>query len=105
MLATPASPVRERLGAEERANLQAKSPPREQIPIKFNPPSGQQINISGREIIRQGFQLRGISDEAVETIIDSISTATISQYACTYRLWYKYCEEKQIPVFQANVLQ
>ncbi|CAH2011600.1 unnamed protein product [Acanthoscelides obtectus] len=104
-MATPASPVREGLGAEERANLQAKSPPREQIPIKFNPPSGQQINISGREIIRQGFQLRGISDEAVETIIDSISTATISQYACTYRLWYKYCEEKQIPVFQANVLQ
>lgn len=36
-------------------------------------------------------------------MISSISDSTIQQYNSTYRLWWNYCSEKELPLYEARI--
>nr|CAI5822429.1 unnamed protein product [Callosobruchus analis] len=39
---------------------------------------------------------------AMDTALHSVSSATLAQYNCTYKLWWKFCSRQKILPFQAN---
>ncbi|XP_018576400.1 uncharacterized protein LOC108914952 [Anoplophora glabripennis] len=45
---------------------------------------------------------RNVPAAVIDTMISSISEATIKQYNTTYRLWWDFCVVNNIPVFQAT---
>ncbi|KAI7815291.1 Uncharacterized protein RDOM_000431 [Rhyzopertha dominica] len=56
-----------------------------------------------RTIIRQAFLGKGVPENAISTMMSSLSAATIKQYETTYKLWWKFCAQQQTDPFAASV--
>nr|CAI5833870.1 unnamed protein product [Callosobruchus analis] len=54
----------------------------------------------GIQTIRKAFQRKNITDRAIETILRSLSEATVKQYSTTYRLWWDYCRDNGLHLLQ-----
>ncbi|KAJ8914161.1 hypothetical protein NQ315_016240 [Exocentrus adspersus] len=65
-------------------------------------PTGGKNYPGSREIIREAFRLRKVPDLAIETILQSLSEGTITQYGSTYRQWWTFCGKIGISPFSGN---
>lgn len=45
--------------------------------------------------------MRNIPESAIDTMVASVSKATIKQYESTYRLWWKYCID-DVSLYEAS---
>ncbi|XP_043481257.1 uncharacterized protein LOC122510567 [Leptopilina heterotoma] len=66
------------------------------------PSSSQQTYPGGRELIREAFLKKGVPESGIELMLRSLSSSTIKQYEKPMRLWWLYCKEKDISMFNAN---
>ncbi|VEN33702.1 unnamed protein product [Callosobruchus maculatus] len=57
----------------------------------------------GSHSIRAAFKLRGVPDPAVDTMIHSLADTTLKQYDGTFKLWWKFCQEKRVSPFSCTV--
>ncbi|XP_030765284.1 uncharacterized protein LOC115889439 [Sitophilus oryzae] len=54
-------------------------------------------------VIRQAFRLKGLPEEVLETMVNSLAPATIMQYNVTFKLWWQFCQKSQISPFLGNI--
>ncbi|KAJ8983767.1 hypothetical protein NQ317_006099 [Molorchus minor] len=59
----------------------------------------------GRKIVGEAFKLKGVPEIAIETIMNSLSEATLKQYNSTFKAWWHHCIKNRIPLFTATVPQ
>ncbi|XP_070152512.1 uncharacterized protein [Polyergus mexicanus] len=55
----------------------------------------------GRQIIRTAFLRKGISEDSVDVMIDSI-TKSLKQYECNLKCWWDYTHTKRLDIFNSN---
>ncbi|XP_076665706.1 uncharacterized protein LOC143367607 [Andrena cerasifolii] len=55
----------------------------------------------GREFIRRAF-LKGIDEDSVDTVINSISESTLKQYKSSLKLWVEFAYKKNIDVLNST---
>ncbi|KAJ8913813.1 hypothetical protein NQ315_002719 [Exocentrus adspersus] len=53
-------------------------------------------------VIRQAFRLKGFPECAVDTALQSITQSTIKQYNVTYKLWWKFCQDRGYRIYEAT---
>ncbi|XP_044591535.1 uncharacterized protein LOC123269765 [Cotesia glomerata] len=58
-----------------------------------------QIISNGRQIIRQAFIRKGISNEAAEIMLDSITESTVKQYEGCLKKWLFFADQERIDAF------
>ena len=56
-----------------------------------------------RAVIRKAFLLRGLTDNASNLAMSSISDATLRQYNCPLKKWYNFCVAEGIDIFTINL--
>ena len=54
-----------------------------------------QTLVSGKNIIRQAFFRKGVGEESVEIVIDSIKQSTIRQYQGCLKKWMVFAKDKK----------
>ncbi|CAB0000713.1 unnamed protein product [Nesidiocoris tenuis] len=57
----------------------------------------------GRQVIREAFRRRNAPEEAIGTMIDSLSESTVSQYSSSLALWWDYCSKNNISPWSFEV--
>ncbi|XP_031333996.1 uncharacterized protein LOC116164009 [Photinus pyralis] len=70
--------------------------------IQATPPFGEQPFSTGGQVIREAFTRKELPKNVVETILHSLSEATIQQYGGTFKLWWPYCAKKGISPFDGT---
>ncbi|XP_031332237.1 uncharacterized protein LOC116162701 [Photinus pyralis] len=70
--------------------------------INGSPPTSQPAYPGGRQTLWESFSRRGVPETTIETIISSVTQSTITQYSSTYRLWWNFCTQEKIPIFEAR---
>ncbi|KAJ8909546.1 hypothetical protein NQ315_012740, partial [Exocentrus adspersus] len=58
-----------------------------------------------RKIVSESFRRRNVPDDAVNTILSSISEATMKQYNSTYHLWWDYTAKNGISIYEASNME
>lgn len=59
----------------------------------------------GREVIREAFQSQAVPSTALDTVLASLSPATIKQYARPLRNWWSFCQHHRISPYSPDVNQ
>ncbi|CAB0032811.1 unnamed protein product [Trichogramma brassicae] len=59
----------------------------------------------GRNAIRQAHVHKGLSEDSIEIIMDSLSQNTVKQYSSTIVKWIDYCKLQKISHFDAPVVK
>ncbi|XP_070522364.1 uncharacterized protein [Cardiocondyla obscurior] len=59
----------------------------------------------GRQAIRKAFQLQEVPSNALDTMLASLSQATIKQYERPLRAWWSFCSNANISPFSPSVEQ
>lgn len=49
-----------------------------------------------RKIIGKAYKEQGIAEDAIPTLIASLSVNTLKQYDCTYKKWWSFCSQNSI---------
>ncbi|CAB0017109.1 unnamed protein product [Nesidiocoris tenuis] len=57
----------------------------------------------GRQVIWEAFRRRNAPEEAIGTMIDSLSESTVSQYSSSLALWWDYCSKNNISPWSFEV--
>ncbi|XP_064214927.1 uncharacterized protein LOC135267109 [Tribolium castaneum] len=70
--------------------------------VQTNPSTGRFPYVDGRDCLRKAYQQRGLPEEAIDTMIRSISHTTLRQYQTTYKLWWDYCTQTNTDYFNAT---
>ena len=68
-------------------------------------PSTPQDYPGGRAIICQAFVNRGVQEEIVPVLLNSLANSTLKQYETAYKAWWKFCQEWGYSVFEGNTQQ
>jgi hypothetical protein len=66
-------------------------------------PTKEQTDVSGMQIIRQAYELEGISPQVTEFLIKSWRDGTQRQYQTYIRKWLQYCSRQQCSAFSPSV--
>ncbi|KAJ8914163.1 hypothetical protein NQ315_016242 [Exocentrus adspersus] len=74
-------------------------------PFRKEHPPSERPYPGCREIIGKAFLRKGILNSALETTLSSISEATSKQYNTTYKLWWNYCGENNVSLFDGTPSQ
>lgn len=53
--------------------------------------------------LRRAFSHRGTSPAAVRLMLASLSDNTVQQYGVCYKLWWQYCHDNNIDIFEGSV--
>ena len=62
----------------------------------------------GHEVLRQAYLKKGLPHNAAETIMASITDRTWRQYDKAIHLWWKFCQERSLPLYEpesANAIE
>ncbi|XP_070519715.1 uncharacterized protein [Cardiocondyla obscurior] len=59
----------------------------------------------GRNCIREAFRFCLTPSAAIPTIMNSLSEATVRQYTRPLRLWWNFCQQRQVPLFLPSFTQ
>ncbi|KAJ8972303.1 hypothetical protein NQ317_017202 [Molorchus minor] len=70
------------------------------ISFQRGPSVVQQPFPGSRHIIREALLNKNTPVCAINTIISSLSPATLKQYSGTYRLWWNFCMQDNLPVLE-----
>ncbi|XP_029659376.1 uncharacterized protein LOC115233212, partial [Formica exsecta] len=65
-------------------------------------PAGVKTFIGGRELIRMAFLKKGINEDSVDIMINSITVSTLKQYQAHLKLWWDFASVNSINMFQAD---
>lgn len=57
----------------------------------------------GGNYIRKAFALKGMSQDAIELAVSSITNSTLRQYESHLRKWHEFCQQKQRDPFAINM--
>ena len=65
-------------------------------------PTCAQTLVSGRDIIRQAFFRKGVGEESVEIVIDSITQSTVRQYEGCLKKWMIFAKDKKFDMYNPH---
>lgn len=64
--------------------------------------TGTTTLVSGRQLIRQAFLYKGASNESLDILLDSLSTATLKQYDSSLKASLSFSDENRINLFEPS---
>uniref|UniRef100_A0A0C9RV36 XerD_0 protein n=1 Tax=Fopius arisanus TaxID=64838 RepID=A0A0C9RV36_9HYME len=67
-----------------------------------NSPAGIPPFIGGRKIIWSAYQRKGVPENALEVMVNSISESTLKQYNCSLKAWWTYAHSQKLDIYQPS---
>ncbi|XP_067204178.1 uncharacterized protein [Linepithema humile] len=61
--------------------------------------------INGRQVIRSAFLRKGLTEDAIDVMIDSITKTTLRQYECSLKRWWEFAHLEKIDLFNAKTTE
>ncbi|XP_039303447.1 uncharacterized protein LOC120357343 [Solenopsis invicta] len=63
---------------------------------------GNETVINGRAVIRKAFLQKGVTEDSVDIMVNSITPSTLKQYESALKLWMKFAVEHQFDAFNST---
>lgn len=69
-----------------------------------DPPSREESYPGCDSIIREGFKMKGVPEDAMEVMLSSIAASTRNQYNRGIQLWWNFCKKNNLSLFSSPTL-